>query len=460
MTKEKIAVWSVISIAVLHMLALTRVSDFKYPIALAALLVLVFGYGGMSGSFKKMATFFLLAGAALNTYSLQPFPVWVDGINYMLNISAILVIMQIFTIPIKLGDYEKSFEYLLLNTFRSERSLYFFISCVTHVFSSFLLFGTIPVMLSLLGRPLQRIVSDYPRFASTALTRSYSIVLQWAPGAVNILLAMQGTGATWGEIFPIGVILSVMAIALSCITENKRLSPEPLARGAVREDKAMFAAAVKKLILVVCIVLLLIVLIQVFDSLKIGNNTSCVLLAGLLVAVGWMLRFIRHPDFKVSLAEYVNVNIVKIIDLSVLFISLGVFAKALDVSGVLGYIYGYIGILAGATGIFMLPVISLLIFAGTFVGLHPFIMLVVLGKILVSLNLPFSTGVIASALLFGAALAYMICPLAAIVLTAAKFLDQTAYTVGAKWNGPYGFVYFTLGSVLLMLWNKAQHILR
>lgn len=453
--KTKVCVTLLIAIAVMQMLSLLKLFDFRPVIAFSGIMLLIFAYDIVSISFKKMTIFFFTLGIVTNLYTNQPLQTWIDGITYMLNISSILVIMQLFTIPIKLGNYDKTLSYIILRTFKTERSLYFFTMAVTHVFSSFLLFGTIPVMISLIGEPLKKSVDNYKKFASTAITRSYSMVVMWTPGAVNILLVITATGASWSRMLPLGVILSIWGIALSYILQKNQLGRFPLQQqqGNPALDPLDVGKAWSKLFFIVAIVFFLIFLIIFIGKLQIGDNTSQVMLASLALALLWLSIFVKNAALPEALHEYLNVSLVKTLDLAVLYISLGIFSKALELSGILPLLYPVIGKLANIAGIFTLPFISLIVFFLSLIGLHPFVILVILGKMLMLLELEFSPEIIAISLVFGSSVSYMTSPFAGIVLTSAKYLDTDSYQVGLKWNGIFGLTYFTTGSLIIMLWH-------
>ena len=84
------------------------------------------------------------------------------------------------------------------------------------------------------------------------------------------------------------------------------------------------------------------------------------------------------------------------------------------------------------------------------IGMHPFIVIIILGQILMALNLPLSPLIIAIILLFGSMLSYMLSPFAGMVLTTAKFLDVSIYEVGLKWNGLFGLILFLLGNAIII----------
>ncbi len=451
--RGKVCAGLVLAISAAQMLSLLKIYDFKPLIALMGISLLFFTYAMMSDGFKKMTVVFLLLGAAMNIYSRQGLSSWVDGANYMLTIAGILAIMQLFTIPIKLSDYGVSLQYLILRNFKNERTLFIFTMLVGHLFASFLLFGTVPVMVSLMSEPLSKIVKDYKRFAGTAFSRGQAMVGIWAPGAVNMLLAISATGAAWSEVFFMGLALAALGLTISYFVQLPYLSDERLSAAGVddMDDSRMAGKAYAKIGFIVFLALVLILMIMLFDYLKIGNNTSQVMLSCLILSSCWLAFFFKHPGFKAAVSEYVNVGLVKTADLAVLYASLGFFSKALENSGALQHIAPYVAMMAESTGVFLLPIISVIVFLLSFTGLHPFIILVFLGKMLTSFHTAFSPAIITMALLAGAAPAYTISPFAGIVLTAAKYLDVSVYEVGFKWNRVFSLWYFFLGSSFIML---------
>lgn len=455
----KICVKLIVVIALLQMLALFKIFDLRYLIAFCGIMILLLGITVMSKNFRKMVAGFLFLGTLLNLYTYQPLTSWISGINYMLNITAILVIMQLFVIPIKIGNYSGHFKYLLLQGFKNERHVYIFSSVVISMFSTFLLFGTIPVMLSLLGAPLKQIVDNYNKFMSTALTRGYAVAVMWAPGAVNILLVMNVTGVRWVDIFPVGFAVSILGLGISYCLQKKYLSKVPFNKetclrtnAAAYEIKAK-QEALRKVLNIVFLVIVLIVLIFSFDVIGIGDNTSRVMLAGLLLVSIWLFTLRNEKNFKKAVDEYFDVSLVKTIDLAILYVALGIFSKALETSEVLEKILPYVTLLSDQNPITIIPVIILSIIALAMFGLHPFVVIIILGQVLMSSSLPLDPRVIALTLLFGSMLSYMLSPFAGMVLTTAKFLNVSIYDVGVKWNGLFGSILFLIGSGIIILYQ-------
>ena len=457
--RQKICAGLVIAITIVQMLSMLKIYDFRPLIALLGILLLLFTYNLMSTSFKRMTVIFIFLGACINIYTGQALFSWINGVNYMLNIAGILVIMQIFNIPIKLGNYTNILQRLILCNFKNERTIYIFATLVSQLFASFLLFGTIPVMVALMGPALSKTVVDYKRFASTAFTRSQAMVGIWSPGAVNMLLAVEATGSRWIDIFYLGIIMGTFGLILSYFIQLPYLSTKKL-QGSFSnycDTRQIAGIAFRKIAFIFLIVVVLIVMIMFFEHLNIGNNTLRVMLACLILSTLWLSMFVKVSGFGEAIGEYFNVDLVKTADLAVLYGALGFFSKALENSGIIPYFYPYLSIIAQSSGIFILPIISTIVFLLSFTGLHPFIIIVFLGKMLTSFHLPFSSAIITMALLVGAAASYTVSPFAGIVLTASKYLDAPVYEVGFKWNRTFAGCYFVLGSLMVMLLTNFFH---
>jgi hypothetical protein len=60
--------------------------------------------------FKKITLPFLLTGFAILTYYELSFVSWMQFLVSMTNVVAIIVVMQLFTLPTELGGYSKTIE--------------------------------------------------------------------------------------------------------------------------------------------------------------------------------------------------------------------------------------------------------------------------------------------------------------------------------------------------------------
>ncbi|MBP2652573.1 MAG: hypothetical protein H6Q73_142 [Firmicutes bacterium] len=421
----------------------------------AAIVVLVSGIWIMGSGFKKVTIGFLFIGISLMVYFGQPFSVWVTGINYLTNVISILVIMQLFSVPIEVGKYDEAVRYWLTKSFKKEPGLFLFATLTTHIFSSFLLFGTIPVMVSLLGQTLKLSVSNYERFISAAISRGYALAVLWAPGAINLLLVVQATEVGWTELFFPGLILSLIGIVTSWIIETKLvLTAKPIlgdAFGAgVNQNQAVAARKAGHIILVVVGLVLITVL---FDKLNVGASTGRVMLAGIIIVLVWSTACLKQPDFKANILNYWRSGLLKAGDLAPLFIAMGLLATAVEKSGLLALVQPGLQELTNTMGVLAIIVLPVLMILGAVLGIHPFISIVLFGHVFTALALPVAPVSLALCLALGGSISYIVSPFAGIVLTLAKFIKCRTVDIALRWNWIYSLVFFVEGIAFSYFWG-------
>jgi len=412
----------------------------------------------MTGSYKRPTMAFLIAGSVIMLYERQPWGIWISGINSMINIIAIIMVMQLFSIPIWLGGYEESIEYLLIRRMKNERKIFLFTSVLSHLFSSFLLLGGIPVMVSLFGDALKRNVQEYERFFSTAVSRAYAVVIFWAPGAVSVLLVMEATGINWYEIFLPGIAMSIIGLVTSVAMEwSCRLSPAQLASGGMSDEdsRAGFEEgyAWRKIGDIIIVVAGMIVCILAYERIVDTTVSYRIMLAGLTVASLWLLKYHSHPKRTQVMINYWKNDVAKVIDIAGLLVAMSIFAKAIDTVGFLEYFQPLIIRLDNGYGGILLVIIPLVIVVLSVIGLHPFITVVLIGKMLSGLQPDIPALLLAMSLSLGCVTSYLLSPFAGLILTLSSFLNRSPAEISLKWNGVFGIILFMEGILVLYIFK-------
>lgn len=452
---KNICKFAILLVALFHVI--TIFVPVQLPLLLFSLTVLLFlsGYRLQGKGFRKITLFFLLAGGSILAYYRLPPGVWLESFVSMTNVISIIVVMQLFTLPIELGGYAGSVEYWLTKSFKRESSLYLFAMLVTHAFSSFLLFGTVPVMVSLFSKALKNNIDNYQRFLGTAIVRGYALVLFWAPGAIIMLLVLQVTQVSWFDLFVPGVLLSAIGLVTAYVFEHvTRLNKPILTATAVREDEPdKKSLAVKQAVHILFVVVGLLLLVALFDAFAIGSGTGKILLAGLIVAGIWLLSYRRHVRMGSVLSRYWENGVTKAVDLSVFFIAMGLFAGAVDKSGILIQIQPVLQAGVNHLGLLSVIVVPLLFIFLAVAGIHPLILTVILGKILTALSLPLPMVSIALLLVLASAVSFIVSPFAGMVLMTAKFLGAKPVEVAIKWNAGFCGLFLVEGILFACLWR-------
>jgi hypothetical protein len=439
-------------ITLLHVIKLFMPVNLELLTSFTALLF-VLGLFMQRKGFRTITLIFFALGIGILVYYKLPFSLWMSSFTSMTNIIAIIVVMQLFAIPIEVGHYSDTIEYWLKKLFKKESSLYLFAMLVTNLFSSFLLFGTVPVMVSLFNKALKNNVRDHQRFFATAIMRGYALVLFWAPGAVIMLLVMQVTHVSWSELFLPGLLLSIIGLLTSYLLEHFSGLNKPILTEPLPTSSSIAKNAPKQTAHILLVVIFLLLLISFFEAFSIGSATGRILLSGLLVSTIWIVSFFKNAELKNVLSLYWKGGITQATDFSVFFIAVGLFAGAVDHSGILSHIQPLLQGSVNHLGIFSILIIPLVFILIAVCGIHPLVLAVMFGKILLAVSLPLSPVSIALILTLSASISFIISPFAGMSLMTAKFLNVTPMEVSLKWNLLFCTIFLIEGLIFAYAWH-------
>jgi hypothetical protein len=445
---------SILLLAVFNLLRPFVKTDISYLIFAAAVMVFVSGLPKMGKSFKTITAVFSLSGAALLFYGQQPFFVWATAFNSMTNVVTILVVMQMFSVPMEVGNYDTAVQYMLNKAIKSKSTLFLVTTAVTHIFTSFLMFGSIPIVVSLLNNMVKNSVIHYKRFIAMAASRGYALTSLWAPGAINLFLVVEATNVSWLEIFIPGLILGIIGIVTSYLLErNGILTPkyngEQTDTAIEKETVTRFKARV-----IGGVVLCLIIATMVLDYVKIGSSSTRIALAGTGVISLWMFSLRKKTAFNRTLKKYWQEGLLKPVDTTILFLAMGLFSTAIAKAGVLDVVQFYLQNAANILGLYSVVLLPLLIILTSLIGIHPFISLVLVGQVLTSLHLPLTSVTLALCLALGGSISYMASPFAGVILILAKYIGCTTRDITLRWNWKFCLLYYLEGILFACLWGQ------
>lgn len=446
---------AILLLAGFHLLRTLVEADFSSAIFASSIIVVLSGISVMGKGFKKATLAFLILGLLMLIGFAQPLSGWISAFNSMTNVIAVLVVMQTFSIPIEVGRYDLAIRYWLNRLFKGERGLFLFTTLVTHIFTSFLMFGAIPVMFSLMEDTLKKRVSQYQRFMAAATSRGYALASLWAPGAINLFLVVQATGVSWQKLFFPGVILGVIGVLISYLLEA-RVNYTPESSKTVDEGEAVDVGDNQtrhKVWHIILVVVSLSALTLLFDRFDLGASSSTVILAGVVVSFVWIFQMRRQSGLNQSLRNYWENGILKAADIAPFFISIGMFSAALEQSGIILRVQGSLLNYTTHLGFYAIVLIPLVQIIFSVFGIHPFVSIVMFGKILTSMHLPISSVTLALCLALGGSISYMVSPFAGVIMAIAKFTGAKAEDVAIRWNWLFSIIYFIVGVFFAYHWG-------
>ena len=437
--------------------------------ALASLLVLLAGFRLMGGAFQKASLAFLALGAALLAGSRQPASAWAKAASSMSNIVAIVALMQSFSMPIRLGEYDRALRAWLERRVAGRGALFVLVTFVTNLLTSFLNLGSVPILVALFEDAIRRREPRYERFFAAALSRGYVLTALWSPGAVNLYLVAQVTGLSWSAVFLPGFVLAIAGMAMSCLLESGRggilggKAPAGGAAAADREAGRPGAAEARELpdaeagpVFPLLLVAAAFVLATLgLELLGIGSSSNRILLAGLLVCAGWTALLSGRPGLGPLLRGQWEEGLLKAGEVGPFFVALGLFSGGLEGSGLLGLAAPALQAAARGLGGGAVVLIGALIVGGSLVGLHPFVSIALFGKLLVHAGLPLPPLTLALGLSVGGAAAYMVSPFAGVIMTISRLLGTRPFDLAFRWNWRFGALFFAFGMAFAFAWGAA-----
>jgi hypothetical protein len=438
------------------LLILTPLQPGQFPMltCIAGLSVLISALPALSSAYKKPVYVFLILSLLIFSNYQLSLSVLVSGVNSMVSIIAIVAVLQLFVIPMKLGKYDVALRQYLETSFKKERSLYVFLHLVTHLLGTFLLFGTIPIVFSIFYESIANMVHDPKKFAVTSICRSYALVTLWAPGAINVILALQATGAPWLQVILPATGLTVFGILTSILLDvGLRIKNRPLAvMPTTNRDNSSQRKAAPKAGILLLVAAALIVLIVMMEQTRVLTSTTRVLAAGIIIIALWMSRYVRQPELYSAWRGYWEKSLTVVPDMAALFIAMGIFSETVDQAGLMAYLQsGLVGIVQvfGQYTLLLIPPVMILV---SLTGIHPFISILLIGKVLtVSLHMPHHDVLIALSLLLGGVISYTVSPFAGNVLTLSRLSGSSPREVAFSWNGLFSLVFLTGGLLFLFI---------
>jgi hypothetical protein len=394
-------------------------------------------------------------GILIMLISGQPLLNIMRGTGSMINFIGVLIVMQLFSIPLSLGSYKNDLEALVFKYLRKEKHLYLFTTICSQFFGTFLSLGAIPIIESLLGQSIRNNVNNYARFLSTATSRGYALMVGWAPGSATVLLMISITNLEWSQVFMPGFLLSIVGVITSIILERKLclgrdeidLANEEIKYKTVN-SKVQERAGWKSMYDIFLVVISMMSIIVFLEKIKLFSTYYCIMLAGIIIFCLWMLKFLKSPNLENSFKIYWQDGLAKTVDLTVLFIGIGILTEAIKNSNLQHLLSNMLPIdQLGYLSILIVPIIIILL---SLTGLHPLVSVMVVGNVLLALSVAPVTIIVAT-LLLGAVVSYCVSPFAGIVVTSAKFVHCQPRDLAWKWNGLFGLIMLVEGITLIYI---------
>lgn len=454
--KDKYYRFFILLLVLLQIIGMIFKFDLTFVTFLVCIPIFTLGITRLSNSFKIATAVFIVAGIVLlftGTFSIY---VLAKALTSMIDIVVLLVVMQLFMLPVTVGNYQKAVEQFMENRLHTPKSIYVFVMLITHLLSSILSMGTVSIVISVLGDSIKRRVKNYEHFSGTAITRAFTLGTLWAPGAATIFLISTVTKVQWSSLFLPCILLGILGLVLAYLMESKKAYLQPINKSSqsnLNKNKS------QSLVPVLLAILGLLVLSFVFMHFKIGSSMDSVTLAGIIVVGLWLLLLllfkskINIQPAAPAIKEYLNRGIYSGAALAPFFIAIGTFTYGFENSKLSVLLIRTLRPIFTQLGWYLVILIPLIVVVSSLIGIHPLASVALVGKIVMSAHIAMSPLLIALSLNIGSVIAYMVSPFAGIIIIVASLLNVKPTTISLRWNWLFCIMFAILGLSFSVLFS-------
>lgn len=174
MTTRKIERILLILLVIASLLNLIWPAEMTVPLAIVSILVMGWGFHHLGTAFKWATGIFFILGLLIAIGSHFSLKETAQAINSMDNLIVLLIVMQLFTVPVAIGHYQQSIVALVNGKLPTNRGLFGFTMLITFLLSSILSMGTAPIIYSVLGPDDEP--AGWRRLSTVFLGRHQSVV--------------------------------------------------------------------------------------------------------------------------------------------------------------------------------------------------------------------------------------------------------------------------------------------
>lgn len=402
---------------------------------------------------RLLATLFLVSGSWM---LFQHGASWLDyfgAFGEMAYLLALFVVLPVCSVPVKLGGYSQAIQTVLLGRIGGAFQLNCLVTTLAYICGSFMSLAAVPIMMA----SMEPVVRAYPiqhkeRFIAVSTAYGYALPILWTPVSGVVGVVLYTLHVEWLMLFPV-----LFALSIVCLLANWLIYYFIEADGGtvaaevanLRESDA--ASPLPRLLEMVLAIVLLIVGLALLEYwLHLGLITAVTLLV-IPFALAWSLVIGRGQAFYAEAGMQMATRLPRMADQFLIFLSAGFFARAMHLSGFdhtanLLFLHWHED-LGTIPFLLLMPPMALL---ASFLGMHPLVMMALLGESLKPEVLGINSTQLAVTMIGSAVLTYMAGPFSG-TLGLVQSINHVSTFRLSLWNAPYALGYLLLLAVTIVL---------
>lgn len=402
---------------------------------------------------RLLAIPFLAGGSWMLARHGSGWATWAGAFGDMAYLLALFVVLPFCSVPVRLGGYSQAIQTLLRRRVSGVFQLNCLVTSLAYVCGSFMSVAAVPIMMASMGPVAKAYPLRQPeRFIAVSAVCGYALPILWTPVSGVVGVVVYTLHVDWLSLFPV-----LFSLSLACLVANwlifhvLELRAPPRAAPAFELAPPDATPALPKLMqMLLAIVLLIAAIVLLEQALRIGL-IAVATLAAIPFALAWSAAIGQAGAFLRDARSQLAVRLPQMADQYAIFLSAGFFAQAMRLTGVDHQVnLMFLGLQAavGATPFLLLlpPLVLLLSFA----GLHPLVVMALLGESLKPEVLGISAMQLATVLTGSAVLTYMAGPFSG-TLGLVQSINRVSTFRLSLWNAPYALALVLLLGVTSLL---------
>ncbi|MBX0359521.1 hypothetical protein [Halobacillus sp. Nhm2S1] len=385
----------------------------------------------------------------------------VSGFTVMSGLIALLLIVPTISWVLEEKPYIESVINFAQNLLNTSRKFYFGMMVITQIISYFLLFGSIPMVYSMINDFLNNQKGEaWENYKGTALLRAFSLTTMWVVSIPSFIFAVDALGASLGLSILQGFFISFAGILLSVLfsyyqerhygvdlTAGIQEQLQKIAEQKKQDTKGNRDALEFGFLFV-----------TLFGSIFLLNALWDVqlLLIIPIVIVAWVILYFiirkRSSAITENSKTYVDKSIPNKAQQFSILLAAGFLINAVNQSGYGEYIIDGLFYVTDAVPflnfLWVLPFVVIIL---GFIGLGPLTVIVLVSGILQGVDLPYPPEIVVLGITSGSVISIMLSPLILPSIILSSVNKLSIIKNGLMFNYKYAIAFYVMVQIYLQL---------
>lgn len=398
----------------------------------------------------KVSAGLVLLGCAILIIKGVPLQGWLQAASKNAGLATLFLTVPLMGLPLSYENYQEELKHVAQKHMTHVWTFLLLTAVVAHILGVIISLGAVALVYELFRENARLYKAE--RLFIAALLQGYMTSGFWSPGWASIALITHNLRLPWLSLVPVGVALTVAALAISLFWLYLQIKQRPDRYPPLNPDNAVAVnwSYIYTILVLAAALIFAIILFNLFTAWE-TLVIIPVVAAVFPLAAGLAQR--KMPQYKKGMLNYYDKTLIKVKSEVVLFAAAGFLGKALELSGVSRVIPELLPAWFSQSAFLTILGLMLIMIVISLSGIHP----VVTGSALVGALNPASLGlspfIFALTIIGGWAISIMVSPFSAANLIVSGLSGKASWEIGLRINGPFGLLILltlALGIRLLM----------